>query len=291
MDQLEERFRAALPDDRREALDPGLGAALAHARDAARAAHPQLGVSAGDFAAYLAVRLDEDRPPSEDLARRRVADLYLACGCVVGDRAALDHFEAELAPHLAAVVGRIAGGPDLVDEVLQSVRERLLVGTDARGPRLGDYAGEGELLTWLRVVATRAAISELRARKRAPSGDDGLWDVASPDLDPEIALLKRRAAADIREAFHHALTELTPRQRNLLRQHLLDGLTIDELGATYGVHRVTAARWLSKARAELWSLTRRRLRARLQLTGSQIDSLLGEVRSTLDLSIERALGA
>ncbi len=82
---------------------------------------------------------------------------------------------------------------------------------------------------------------------------------------------------------------IAPRQRNLLRQHLLDGLTIDELGVIYQVHRVTAARWLTAARADLWAHTRRRLRQTLGVSDESIGAMLDDIRSTLDLSIERAL--
>jgi transposase len=36
-----------------------------------------------------------------------------------------------------------------------------------------------------------------------------------------------------------------------LRYHHVDGLNIDEIGAIYRVHRVTAFRWLEKAKEQL----------------------------------------
>jgi hypothetical protein len=53
---------------------------------------------------------------------------------------------------------------------------------------------------------------------------------------------------------------------------------------------VTAARWLATARADVWASTRRRLRERLGLTDSAIESMLDDIRSCIDLSIERGLG-
>jgi RNA polymerase sigma-70 factor (ECF subfamily) len=69
--------------------------------------------------------------------------------------------------------------------------------------------------------------------------------------------------------------------------HFVDGLTIDEIGALYQVHRATAARWISGARNTLLADTRARLTARLALTPSQFDSLMRLVRSELDLSLQR----
>lgn len=291
MNDAYEHLVMALPVELREAArdDAELPRAFERACQMATAAHPALAVSQASFAEYLAARLDGDGAVSFDIGTREIADLFVACGCSAQDRAALGHFETVLAPQLTAVVQRLCRDEDISSDIVQAVREKLLVGTDERGPRNADYGGRGPLLTWLRVIAARAAVSELRKRRRDVPDDDLLFSAASPGVDPEIALLKQRAAADIKEAFHHAFGELTARQRNLLRQHLIDGLTIDELGALYRTHRVTAARWLSKARAELWAHTRRRLRARLGLSGTQIDSLLDEVRSTLDLSIERVL--
>jgi RNA polymerase sigma-70 factor (ECF subfamily) len=139
------------------------------------------------------------------------------------------------------------------------------------------------------VITIRAALTVLRREQRSVPVDEHLWEVASPNCDPSLALLKRESAALIKAAFHAGLAALSPRQRNLLRQHLLDGLSIDELGAMYQIHRVTAARWLTAARSDLWAHTRRQLRHTLGLTDSAIGIMLDEIRSTLDLSIERAL--
>ena len=57
----------------------------------------------------------------------------------------------------------------------------------------------------------------------------------------------------------------------------------------YQIHRVTAARWLTAARADLWAHTKKQLRQTLGVSDSQIGLMLDEIRSTLDLSIERAL--
>ena len=181
------------------------------------------------------------------------------------------------------------GEPELAADVVAAVREKLVVGSDARGPRIADYAGEGELVVWARVIAIRAALDELRRRKRQVPADDRLFAAASPALDPALALARRQSAELIKTAFHAGLAALAPRQRNLIRQHLLDGLSIDELGTMYQIHRVTAARWLAAARADLWSHVKKQLRATLALSESAVAAMLDDIRSTLDLSIDRAL--
>jgi RNA polymerase sigma-70 factor (ECF subfamily) len=58
--------------------------------------------------------------------------------------------------------------------------------------------------------------------------------------------LKERHRADFLQAF----AELTRQERNLLRLHLLEGLTLEQLGGHHRVHRTTVARWLDTASQE-----------------------------------------
>jgi RNA polymerase sigma-70 factor (ECF subfamily) len=130
----------------------------------------------------------------------------------------------------------------------------------------------------------------LRRRHRALANDlaarsllDGTFD------DVELEALKRRWAAEFKDAFAGAVTSLSSRQRNVLRYHAIDLLTIDQIGALHGVHRVTAFRWLEQARAALLTATRAALKARLDLSEPELDSVLGAIASRLDASIDRLL--
>lgn len=286
-----EAFVAALPPSDAAAArrDRGLEAALRTAIAIGAAAHPEIALDAEIVAGFLGGHADDDRPPSAWLPARRAADIHLACGAARGLPAAIDAFEHRIVPDLQVAARRLVKDADLAADLVAAVREKLVVGIGARGPRIADYGGHGELAVWARVIAIRAAIDVLRKQQLRIADDAALCELASPSDHIACALVKQESAALIKAAFHDGLAALTPRQRNLLRQHLLDGLTIDELGAIYQVHRVTAARWLTAARADLWSHTRRQLRLTHGLTDSSIGHMLDEVRSTLDLSIERAL--
>lgn len=247
-----------------------------------RAAHPTFVVDDAAFAAYLEPHAGEEP--------RNAPDLYLACAIASGDSAAIAHFTTHLEPAIRAVVVRLVKDLDLAADVIAAVREKLVVGRGpSLPPRIADYGGYGDLVVWVRVIAIRTALDQLRAYRREVPADDQLWELVSPSAGPALATLKRDSAAHIKAAFHASLAALTPRQRNLLRQHLIDDLTIDELGAIYQVHRVTTARWLTTARSDLWSHARKQLRNTLGLSDREITEMLEEVRSTLDLSIERAL--
>jgi RNA polymerase sigma-70 factor (ECF subfamily) len=99
-----------------------------------------------------------------------------------------------------------------------------------------------------------------------------------------------------RDAFQTALGDtfaaLSPRERNLLRLHVLDGLGIDEIAAPYGVHRATAARWLNAVHEAILAGVHQRLRAHdPRLDDAELESLGRAVRSELHLSLWRLLGS
>jgi RNA polymerase sigma-70 factor (ECF subfamily) len=102
-------------------------------------------------------------------------------------------------------------------------------------------------------------------------------------------VLKAHQRAAFKAALQAALAGLGAKERNLLRMHLLHGLSIDEIGRAYQVHRATAARWLATTREALHRETRRLLRARLGLTDPEFDSVLRAVESQLDASFRRLL--
>jgi len=72
-------------------------------------------------------------------------------------------------------------------------------------------------------------------------------------------------------------------------QQVVHDMSIDEIGAAFGVHRATAARWLNRARTALVAATHKRLAARLEIPVEQIDSVIRLVSSQLDASVIRYL--
>jgi RNA polymerase sigma-70 factor (ECF subfamily) len=109
------------------------------------------------------------------------------------------------------------------------------------------------------------------------------------DHNPELLVMKARYRDEFREAFGEAVARLAPRDRNLLRYQLLDGLTTHQIGTIYRVHRVTITRWLKKARDNLLEETRSLLIARLRVEPQEFNSIMGLIQSQLDLSLSRVL--
>jgi RNA polymerase sigma-70 factor (ECF subfamily) len=108
-------------------------------------------------------------------------------------------------------------------------------------------------------------------------------------VDPELDYLKLRYRGAYQEALEAGLASLPDRDALLLKLHYLDGLNIDRIGALYGMHRSTVARWRANVRRRVLESTREQLHRRLSLSESEFDSLLAVVRSQLIVSLRGAL--
>jgi RNA polymerase sigma-70 factor (ECF subfamily) len=249
-------------------------------------AWPAIHVEPPRFVIYVAERLREGPPLAEQLEALHAADLYLACACSSGDAKALATFDATLLADVPQFIARISRSADLVERVRQELRQRLLMGT-----KLGAYTGRGPLGAWVRVAAIRIALNEKRGEGRAAAHHSPTNVAALPGAaDPELDFLKSRYADEVTAALEASIRSLTVDQRNVLRMHYLDGLSIDAIAPTYRVHRSTAARWIADARASILMETQRILREQLNASPSELRSILVLVQSRLDLSIRRLVG-
>ena len=218
----------------------------------------------------------------QQLATWCLDDIYLVCGCLARDPAALAAFDREVVPVIDLALA--SWPPAVVDETRQQLRAALLVDQGGRGPLIAQYSGRGALTRWLRVVATREAGKTQRADRAAlPVGDDELFDALAPPGDPVVSAIKNDAAHAFKIAFLAALGELEPRERAVLRLHVLDGLTIDDIAPLYAVHRATIARWIAAAKQSALDRTRKRLMHDLRIGPDEVDSLIRLVQSRIDV--------
>ena len=206
-------------------------------------------------------------------------DLLLACACADGDTAALAAFERQQLAPLRTVLRGIGLDSDGADEVLQQMRHWLWIG-DERGPRIADYAGRGSLRAWLKVIAVRTA-----RRQRAQQPPVAEVGELPTGADVELDYLKHTYRSEFGVAFREAVAQLPVRERNLLRLHILDGLSIDQIGAIYHVHRSTAARQIESARTAIVEAVRARFAARIDIAQSELESVLQLIASRVDVSL------
>ena len=265
-----------------------LSAKLSQILVAARAAWPGVELPNATVLQHLAERVAADTRPERALGRLHATDLYLACACAQGVPRAIAAFKEAYATEVATALIRLGNSAAFADEVMQQLLVRHLVPAEGRPARIAEYAGRGALAAWVRVAATRLAIDLRRRDKRhASSPPEAFFDLQDPAIDPELGYLRSRYAAEFNTALRKSFDSLEPRERNVLRMHFVDGLSIDDIGALYRVHRATAARWIAGARRKMLSDTRARLSEQLTLTPSQFDSLMRLVRSELDVSLQR----
>jgi RNA polymerase sigma-70 factor (ECF subfamily) len=239
-----------------------------------RAAWPGIEVSERDFEAGIRRAAASTDP----------AELYLACACATGDAAAIRAFEARYFTCIAGVVRRLRLPDDDAEEVAQTLRQRLFLGGLERAGVLA-YAGGGRLAGLVQVAATRITLNLRRGRRHI--ADEVAPEAASAANDTVYAKAEYRER--VKQAIEDAAATLEARDRTLLRLHLVERASIDDIAALYRVHRATAARWIQAARETLVAHTRKNFLSATQLDAHDETGLASFVESQLTLSLSRIL--
>ena len=289
---MEQAFRNALAAEARGhfADAAALAATLAELRASALAAHPDIAVDADTFAAELARRLGAGAS-LEVLVAVHAGDVHLAIACAAGDERAIRRFEASVLDEVDHSARRVGARREQADEVRAHLRRILFVSEPGRPAALASFSGRGDLRSYLRVIATRELVRAVGAGHReAVVVDDSLLEKLAPASDPRLGHLRDTYRHDVDAAIRTALAGLGEEPRVLLRYSVIDGWTIDQIAALYGVHRATAARRVAAARDQLGDAIRTELAARLAISVSDVDSIVQLVQSQLDVSLERLLG-
>jgi RNA polymerase sigma-70 factor (ECF subfamily) len=281
---LTDVLRAHLPHP--EVIDPASEAhieeALAEMIRAGTSAWPGVQLAAPAFVGRIATHYSSEGALVNWLRGVRADDLYLATACAERSPGAIATFDREFLTAVPVILARggLADAP--ADEVRQRVRERLFVGA----MKIADYSGRGSLASWLQVVTMRIAIDAIREQKAhpvaEPKPDD---DLRVAGTDPELSLIKERYREPFKQALRVSIRELTDEQRNLLKLHFVDGVTLDKLAALFTVHRATIVRRIAHARDAVFERVRARLQAELGIDHDEFEELLVLLRSRLELSL------
>ena len=292
--RLRDLFLASLDEDKRAAFenDDTLGVRLDSMVETARAAlGPFKTITDEEYVLHLATVVPNGGTP-EAFAKLRAADLYLACACAAGDGHALQAFDTGFGRDIDLAIAR-AGNVDLsTREFRQLLRHKLFVPRPGKRPKIADYAGRGDLRSWVRVTALRMIVDIVRQRagdKEIPVESDMLSSIPAQQDDPELDYIQRVYKSEFKDALQDAFAALSPRERNLLRHQVIHGLNIDQVGALYHVHRTTAFRWIEKARKSLLRETRKALMNRLRVGSGEFLSIMRVVGGDLDVSVRRLL--
>ncbi|MEM7159609.1 MAG: sigma-70 family RNA polymerase sigma factor [Myxococcota bacterium] len=291
--ELRQAFVAALDESARDAyLDHhGLDEDLATLVDKAVEARGPLSVTPQMLVTHVA-RVAGAKTDPTALDSLRAGDLYLACACSIGEDRALALFEAEYGRDIDLAIARSGNVNLSKDEFRQLLRNKLFVVRGDRPPKIADYAGRGDLRSWVRVTALRMIVDIVRQKnsgKEISVESEMLGAMPSPDEDPELDYIQRVYKNEFKGSLQSAFHNLTPRERNLLRHQVIHGLNIDQVGAIYRVHRTTAFRWIEKARKSLLRETRAELMNRLRVGTGELHSIMRVVQGDLDVSVRRLL--
>jgi RNA polymerase sigma-70 factor, ECF subfamily len=208
----------------------------------------------------------------------RTTEIVLARACLEGDPVALERLVAEHLSRTGEWIHRIDGRAEFIEDVRQEAFPRLVADGEQRA-QLWRFSGRGALGAFIRVFVTRLAL-----RMRRTGAREWKHEPVALGVDPELALLRSRYAREFAEAFKATLERLPVADRNILRLHYIDGLTLEQVAVAYAVSRATAARALARARAHVVSETEARLSERL---GKNVNaaSLFALVESQLGASV------
>jgi RNA polymerase sigma-70 factor (ECF subfamily) len=244
-------------------------------------AWPSFAVAYERYVAELGRRINQraSEPADRVLATMPAADLYLVTACADGNATALAAFRDTHVPSLRQALGKLALAPATIDETVQRVLVMLFVDGQIHG-----FSGKGTLRSWVRSIGVRTGRRLAGVEHDTDSGDE-LEALPGAVADPELELLRARYGDQVRHAFAAAFAQLSERERNVLRQYHIDGLTIDQLAALYQVNRATTARWVAGARLAIVAKTRNQLVEQFGIAVAEVDSIIRLVRSQLAVSV------
>jgi RNA polymerase sigma-70 factor (ECF subfamily) len=159
---------------------------------------------------------------------------------IEGDERAMRTLWVRHAPHIDAVVRRLAGDPELAADIAQEVWIQIF-------RSLPSFRGDAQFGTWAHRIAVNRTLNALRrARRLAHVETEILEDTAAAEPEHERALL----AASIAEA----AAKLSPGARTVFLLHDVEGYTHEEIAESLGITAGGSKSQLFKARAKLRKL-------------------------------------
>jgi RNA polymerase sigma-70 factor (ECF subfamily) len=283
LDDLPEPVRA------RVSGEPAATAELAAWIERARAEMPGVEVGDAELAAYVVARVPDDASIAAYVEKLRAGDLLLAAACARGDATAIATFERRYFDEIPIAYARFRTRAT-VDDVRQSLRDKLFVASGGARPKIASYSGVGDLRAWFRVTVVRTLLNLATRGPKEVELKEAMLDAMPPVFeDPEIAHARSLYGAALAEAFEVAIAKLERRERQVLRYAVCDGLTVDAIGKIYGVHRATAARWVQGARERLEGEVLEAVRARIDAGDESLASIMRLLASQVEVSLRAHL--
>lgn len=259
-----------------------------------RREHPEFALAPDLFIAHAGAKIAA-RPALDAFVlptSLHVEELYLAFACALGQTRALEKFRDTYGADIDKGLRRAPSNRNH-DDLRQRLEVKLFVASNDQEPMIASYCGAGSLQGWVRVVVSRMVVDVMRATRNELHGSEPLFAdaLAAEGLEPDLLLLRAQQTPQVQAALEFAFSELTPRERRLLRGLFVHKLSTHALGEQFGVHRTTAARWAETARERLVTQMREYLQRTLGDRDETVQSLVALVQSQLHVSIARHLAS
>ncbi|MCO4099117.1 RNA polymerase sigma factor [Gemmatimonas sp.] len=164
-------------------------------------------------------------------------DAAIVRRAIDGDERAMRLLWNQHAPHVDAVVRRLAGDPDLAEDIAQEVWIQIF-------RALPSWRGDAKFSTWIHRVAINRTLNALRSVKRLAATETAIEeDSAVVEQDAERSMLAQSIAA--------AAQQLSPGARTVFLLHDVEGYTHEEIAEALGITAGGSKSQLFKARAKL----------------------------------------
>jgi RNA polymerase sigma-70 factor (ECF subfamily) len=164
-------------------------------------------------------------------------DAAIVRRAIDGDERAMRLLWNQHAPHVDAVVRRLAPDPDLAEDIAQEVWIQIF-------RALPSWRGEAKFSTWVHRLAINRTLNALRRTRRLAAIETGIEeDSASVEQDGERSMLAATIEA--------AARQLSPGARTVFLLHDVEGYTHEEIATELGITPGGSKSQLFKARAKL----------------------------------------
>ncbi len=164
-------------------------------------------------------------------------DTAIVRRAIDGDERAMRLLWNQHAPHVDAVVRRLAGDPDLAEDIAQEVWIQIF-------RALPSWRGDAKFSTWVHRVAINRALNALRRTRRLALLETGIEEEsAAVEQDSERSMLA--------QTIDEAARKLAPGARTVFLLHDVEGYTHEEIATELGITPGGSKSQLFKARAKL----------------------------------------
>ncbi len=138
----------------------------------------------------------------------------------------------------ACIAAFILKNPDLRDLAKRCDLEAAAEQAACLAALTYDPAKSG-ISAYFSTAIRRALFKEVQARQRHERRMLAAWEICKPTLNPHIERMKRRAA--------QALQMLSPYEKQLLQDHVVDGVTLERLGREQNLDRRIIRKQINRA--------------------------------------------